>query len=85
MTMDGLDDSNDFCNSFSFSLLDGVLVALALGMARMGWVYPVEGFFVFPCSLFHLPRHENLELRQLYSLSNFCLNGIHYDALVPVV
>lgn len=60
-----------FWFSFWMAFLLALALALALGMARMGWVYPVEGFFVFPCSLFHLPRHENLELRQLYSLSNF--------------
>jgi hypothetical protein len=82
MMTDGLDDSNDFCNSFSFSLLDGVLVALALGMAWHGWSgYWLRGIFVSLC--FFVMRV--FELRQLYSLSNFCLNGIQYDALVPLV
>jgi hypothetical protein len=57
MTMDGLDDSNDFCNSFSFSLLDGVLVALALGMAWHGWSgFGLKGKFSYLLVL----RHESL-------------------------
>lgn len=46
MMMDGLDDSNDFCNLFFSFLLGRRFLALALGMAWMVWVW-VKGEFSY--------------------------------------
>ena len=79
MMTDGLDDSNDWiCNLFPRFLFFFFFLGWRSGIGiRMAWherawsglvLYGWTGRFSF---FLLLPRHENLELRQLYSLSNF--------------
>ena len=73
MMMDGLDDSNDFVPFFTLFFLPerrsgigirhGMDSRFGSGLVLHGWT---RGLFVFPS----FPSRD-VELRQLYSLSNF--------------
>jgi len=71
MMTDGLDDSNDLYLIFSGEFF-GRCFRHGIGSSDfwLGWVGLVVRVGGFRFSLFLVPRHVNLELRQLYSLRN---------------